>query len=45
MAVLGGVVVADDEVGNLVGQVVFVDAAELGDFVGEVGLKKFGGSS
>lgn len=38
MAVLGGVVVADDEVGDVGGQIVLVDAAHVGSALGNLAL-------
>lgn len=39
MAVLGGVVFADDEVGDVWCQVIFVNAAQVLDFGGDLGLE------
>ena len=42
MAVLGGVIIADDEVRYIGRQVVLVDATELGYFAGNFGLGRRG---
>lgn len=38
MAILGGVVATDDEMRNVWREIVFVDAAKLGNFLGNVRL-------
>lgn len=44
MAIFGGIIVADNQMGHVRGEVVLVDTAQLGDFVVDVGLERKDGS-